>query len=195
MTNGQYMAYGLQTSGSDWVEWHVKDVATGLDLPDHLKWSKFSGASWTKDDKGFFYSRYDAPNEKTQLEDANYFHKLYYHVVGEEQAKDTLVYERPDQKEWLFGGNVTFDGKYLIIDVSQGTERKNRVFYRSLDEGLTAHRSSSCCGMRMRTTTLSATTAPPSILSPIRGAAGPAGLHRHHQSRPPGVARDRAGSR
>jgi prolyl oligopeptidase len=136
--SGQYMAYGLQTSGSDWVEWHVRDVATGVDLPDHLKWSKFSGASWTKDGKGFFYSAYDAPNEKTQLQAANYFHKLYYHAVGEEQSKDTLIYERKDQKEWLFNGSVTDDGKYLIINVSQGTEQKNRVFYRSLADGLTA---------------------------------------------------------
>jgi prolyl oligopeptidase len=136
--NGQYMAYGLQTSGSDWVEWLVKDVATGIDLPDHLKWSKFSTASWTKDGKGFFYSRYDAPNEKTQLQDANYFHKLYYHVVGEEQSKDTLIYERKDEKEWLFDGTVTDDGRYLIIEVSHGTEQKNRIFYRSLGDGLTA---------------------------------------------------------
>jgi prolyl oligopeptidase len=134
--NGQYMAYALQTSGSDWIDWHVKDVATGIDLPDHLKWAKFSGASWTKDNKGFFYSRYDAPNEKTQLRDANYYHKLYYHLVGEEQAKDQLIYERKDQKEWLFEANVTDDGKYLIISVEQGTDPKNRVFYRTLGDGL-----------------------------------------------------------
>ena len=63
--DGRYMAYGLNTSGSDWIEWHVREVATAKDLPDVLKWSKFSGASWTKDNKGFFYSRYDAPDEKT----------------------------------------------------------------------------------------------------------------------------------
>ena len=136
--DGRYMAYGLQTSGSDWVDWHVKDVATGIDLPDHLKWSKFSRASWTKDNKGFFYSRYDAPNEKTDLQDANYYHKLYYHLVGEEQDKDTLIYDRKDQKEWLFSGAVTDDGKYLVIDINHGSEQKNRVFYRSLQDGLTA---------------------------------------------------------
>jgi prolyl oligopeptidase len=136
--SGQYMAYGVQTSGSDWVEWRVKDVATGVDLPDRVKWSKFSNASWTKDGKGFFYSRYDAPNEKTQLRETNYYNKLYYHVVGEEQSKDTLIYERKDEKEWSFDGAVTDDGKYLIITVQQGDEPKNRVFYRSLSDGSTA---------------------------------------------------------
>ncbi len=136
--DGHYMAYGLQTSGSDWIEWHVKDVKTGIDLDDDIKWSKFSTASWTKDNLGFFYSRYDAPKAGTQLQAVNYYQKLYYHRVGEDQSKDTLVYERPDQKEWGFEGGVTDDGQYLIIVISQGTDQKNRVFYRPLKGGVTA---------------------------------------------------------
>ena len=136
--DGRYMAYGLNTSGSDWIVWHVKDVSTGHDLPDQIHWSKFSGASWTKDGKGFFYSAYDKPDEKTQLQSVNYFQKLYYHVLGTPQDEDVLVYERPDQKEWGFGGDVTHDGQYLVINVSHGTDPKNRVFYRSLKDGPTS---------------------------------------------------------
>ena len=135
--DGRYMAYGVNTSGSDWIVWHVKDVSTGQDLPDKLDWSKFSGASWTKDGRGFFYSRYDQPDEKTQLQSVNYFQKLFYHALGTPQDKDVLVYDRPDQKEWGFGGDVTYDGQYLLINVSHGTDPKNRVFYRSLKEGPT----------------------------------------------------------
>jgi prolyl oligopeptidase len=36
----------------------------------------------------------------------NYFHRLYYHRLGEPQGQDDLVYERPDQKEWLFSAEV-----------------------------------------------------------------------------------------
>ena len=79
--DGKLMAYGTAASGSDWMEWHVRDVGTGKDLPDLIKWVKFSGASWTKDGKGFFYSRYDEP-KGTALRDANYFQKLYYHKLG-----------------------------------------------------------------------------------------------------------------
>ena len=134
--DGRYMAYGLNASGSDWIEWHVKEIATGNDLPDVLKWSKFSGAAWTKDNKGFFYSRYDAPDEKTRLQAVNYYQKLYYHIVGTAQDQDALIYERKDHKEWGFGGGVTEDGQYLVIEVSQGTDPKNRVFYRSLKDGV-----------------------------------------------------------
>lgn len=133
--DGKYMAYGLHVSGSDWTEWRVRDVATAKDLADVVKWSKFSGSSWTKDGKGFFYSGYDAPDEASRLQAVNYYQKLYYHRLGEEQASDTLVYERKDQKEWNFGASVTEDGAYLIINISQGTDPKNRVFYRSLKDG------------------------------------------------------------
>ncbi|MEH2082997.1 MAG: prolyl oligopeptidase family serine peptidase [Nostoc sp.] len=130
--DGKLLAYGLSSSGSDWQEWKVRDVETGEDLQDYLKWIKFSGASWTHDHQGFFYSRYDEPNEKTQLEDVNYYQKLYYHQLGKPQSEDVLIYHRPDQKEWGFSGGVTEDGRYLIISIWLGTDSKNLVFFKDL---------------------------------------------------------------
>ncbi|MEH2236955.1 prolyl oligopeptidase family serine peptidase [Nostoc sp.] len=130
--DGKLLAYGLSASGSDWQEWKVRDVETGEDLQDYLKWIKFSGASWTHDHQGFFYSRYDEPNEKTQLEDVNYYQKLYYHQLGKPQSEDILIYHRPDQKEWGFSGDVTEDGVYLIISIWLGTDSKNLVFFKDL---------------------------------------------------------------
>ncbi|MFY7805578.1 MAG: prolyl oligopeptidase family serine peptidase [Limnoraphis robusta] len=132
--DGNLMAYGLSTSGSDWQDWKVRDINTKQDLDDHLKWIKFSGASWTHDHKGFFYSRYNEPNENTKLEDANYYQKLFYHRLGTPQSEDILIYERPDQKEWGFSGSVTEDGKYLIISVWRGSEPKNLIFYKDLTQ-------------------------------------------------------------
>lgn len=130
--DGRRLAYGIATAGSDWQEWRVREVASATDLPDRIQWVKFSGASWTLDGAGFFYSRYDEPADTNVLRGVNYFHKLYYHRVGTAQADDRLVYHRPDQKEWGFYGRVTDDGRYLIINVSQGTDPKNGVFYLSL---------------------------------------------------------------
>ncbi len=130
--NGKYLAYGISIAGSDWQEWKVINIETGEDLKDHLKWIKFSGVSWTNDSNGFFYSRYDEPNEKTKLEDLNYYQKLYYHQLGQPQSEDTLIYQRSDEKEWGFNGSVTEDGSYLIISVWLGTDSKNLVFYKDL---------------------------------------------------------------
>ncbi len=132
--NGELMGYGLSKSGSDWVEIKVRDILTGKDLEDHLKWVKFSGISWTKDNQGFFYSRYDEPSKGNELEDINYYQKLYFHKIGTEQSEDILIYHRPDQKEWGFSGNVTEDGSYLIISVWRGTDPKNLVFYKDLTQ-------------------------------------------------------------
>ncbi|MCA1576539.1 MAG: prolyl oligopeptidase family serine peptidase [Acidobacteria bacterium] len=129
--DGKLLAYSLSASGSDWQEWKVRDVATSKDLTDHLKWVKFSGVSWTRDGKGFFYSRYEEPKADA-LKAINYFQKVYYHKLGTAQTEDVLVYERPDQKDWLFGGSVTEDGNYLIVTIYQGTDTKNRVYYKDL---------------------------------------------------------------
>ena len=132
--NGQLMAYGVSTSGSDWEEWRVRDVTSAEDRPDVLKWVKFSSASWTPDNEGFFYSRYDEPSEETKLVDANYFQKVYYHRLGTPQSEDHLIYDRPDHKEWGFHAHVTEDGKYLVIGIRRGTDPKNAVFYRPLKD-------------------------------------------------------------
>jgi len=130
--NGELFAYSLASSGSDWQEWHVRDVATGKDLPDVIRWAKFSDVAFTKDGKGFFYSRYDEPKEQSKLRAANYYQKLYYHKLGTPQSEDALIYKRDDHKEWGFGGSVTDDGKYLIILIWEGTDPKNRVYYKDL---------------------------------------------------------------
>ena len=130
--DGKWLAYGLSEAGSDWQRWKVREVATGKDLEDEVRWVKFSGASWTQDGKGFFYSRYREPDDKTQLTALNRFHKLYFHQVGTPQTQDLLIYERPDKEDWGFSGGVTEDGDYLIISVSKGTDTRNGIFYKKL---------------------------------------------------------------
>jgi prolyl oligopeptidase len=133
--DGKYAAYATSASGSDWMEWKVREVATGKDLSDHIKWSKFSGAAWKKDGSGFYYSAYDAPREAGEAYKAvNKNQKVYFHRVGTAQDKDELVYERPDQPDWGFGADVTDDGRFLLIYQSEGTNRENRVFVRDLTD-------------------------------------------------------------
>ena len=129
--DGSILAYGLAAAGSDWQEWHFRDVATGKDLPDVLKNIKFSGASWSKDAKGIYYSRYPAPNDQTKLEDANYNQKLYYRL-GTVQTEDWVVYERPDDREMGFGGAVSEDGKWLIINIWKGTSNNQQIYFKNL---------------------------------------------------------------
>jgi prolyl oligopeptidase len=130
--NAKLAAYGLQSAGSDWSVWHVRDIDTGKDLEDRLEWVKFSGAAWTRDSKGFYYSRYPAPKPGEALTDTNVNQKLYYHRVGTPQSEDVLVLERPDEPKWGFAPAVSEDGRYVVIHVWKGTGPKNLVFYQDL---------------------------------------------------------------
>ena len=130
--DAKLMAYGLATSGSDWQRWKVRDVEIGKDRPDVLDWVKFSNATWKKDRSGFFYSRYNKQEETNKLRSQVYNHKLFFHRLGTSQSQDKLIYERPDQPEWLFSAEVTDDGRYLIITIQRGTDPKNRIFYKNL---------------------------------------------------------------
>src|SRR5919109_1524894 len=131
--DGRLLAYGTSASGSDWEEFRIRDVASGKDLPDHLRWIKFSGASWTKDGAGFFYSRYPEPGDKA-LSDVNRFQKVYYHRLGTDQAQDVLVYERRDQPDWGMNAQVSDDGRYAVLHIWLGTDRRNRIYYCDLKD-------------------------------------------------------------
>jgi prolyl oligopeptidase len=132
--DARWLAYGVAQAGSDWKTWRVLEVDSGRQLDDELKWVKFSGASWTTDSRGFFYSRYDEPKEGDQFQGLNLNQKLFYHRVGTSQDDDVLVYERPDHPEWGFNTDVTEDGRYLVISAWKGTDDKYVVFYKDLDE-------------------------------------------------------------
>jgi len=132
--DGALLAYALSSAGSDWQEWRVREVASGADRPDSLRWSKFSDAAWTHDGEGFFYSHYDEPPSGALYEGVNYYHKLSYHRIGADQGEDTLIYANTDQKEWLIHGGVSDDGRYLIISISQGTSPHNQILYRDLSQ-------------------------------------------------------------
>ena len=131
--DGSLLAYGLAEAGSDWQEWKIKDVDTGVDLPDHLRWMKHTEASWTADNRGFYYSRYDEPTGEL-LKEANFYQKLCYHRTGTSQEEDTLVYSRDDHKDWRFSGEVSKDDRYLIVTVTRGTYAQNQVFLLDLKE-------------------------------------------------------------
>lgn len=132
--SGRLMAYGIAEAGSDWKSWRVLEVATGELLDDEINWVKFSGISWSKDETGFYYSSFPKPKEGEEFQSLNLNHTLYYHTLGTSQADDQVVYKRPDEPEWMFDGEVTEDGQYLVISVSKGTDPKNRLLVRDLSE-------------------------------------------------------------
>ena len=126
--DGGLLGYGLATAGSDWNELHVRDVATGRDLPDVVRWVKFSGIAWTKDGAGFFYSRFPEVPRGDKLFGRLTGRQLLYHRLGTEQAADRIIFEMKDHTDWFFGGEVTDDGRYLAITVDQNDRTENALY-------------------------------------------------------------------
>ncbi|KAJ1272282.1 hypothetical protein BS78_06G190200 [Paspalum vaginatum] len=135
--DGEHLAYGTSASGSDWVTIRVMRVRDREHLPDTLSWVKFSRIAWTRDGLGFFYSRFPAPRDGAGLDagiktDVNLNHQVYYHFLGTDQSEDVLCWREPDHPKYIYVPEVTEDGKYVVLSVSEASEPVNKFYYCDL---------------------------------------------------------------
>jgi prolyl oligopeptidase len=124
---GTRAAYALSTSGSDRQEISVRNVDDGLDLPDRLLWVKFASITWVKDGSGFYYTRFPEPGTVAPG-DENYFNKVYYHRLGDRQDADRLIFEKPTERETVFGVEVSDDDRWTVITAFQGSSDRSEVY-------------------------------------------------------------------
>jgi prolyl oligopeptidase len=124
---GRRLAYAISHAGSDWMTWHVRDIASGDDLDDEVPWAKFSGAAWLPDGSGFLYGAYPAPERGREHAAAMRDHQLRLHRLGTPAAHDEVVHARPDQPEWGFDPTISDDGRWLLVSIFHGTSPRNRI--------------------------------------------------------------------
>ena len=117
--DNKYLGYSISRSGSDWREFHVKDLITGEVLKDHLKWIKFSGMSWSGN--GFYYNTFPSPEKGKELSQSNQGSKVYYHQLGSEQKDDVIIYHDKENPKISPYPSTTDDGRFLIIYRTKGT--------------------------------------------------------------------------
>jgi prolyl oligopeptidase len=134
--DGRYLAYALAQGGADWRTIRVRDLTTMQDLADSVRWVRFSGLSWTKDGRGFFYSRYPEPPQGKALSAALSGHEVFYHAVGTPQEQDQPIFGLPELKQYFVGCNVTDDGRYLFCTASAGADNRNRLYFADLGDPL-----------------------------------------------------------
>jgi len=133
--DGKWLAYSSAAGGSDVEDIHLRDLVTAKDVKDAVLHVKFSSISWTKDSKGFFYSRFKGTETSANFVAANTFHQLWYHAVNV-GTPDRLIFERPKNgNEAVFAG-LTDDGRWLFVSTASGTTN-NRLWVADL--GAPAH--------------------------------------------------------
>ena len=130
--DARLLAYTTAEGGADWQTVRLRNLSTGQDLPDEVHWVRFSNLSWTKDAKGFFYSRYPEPAPGKALSAELVGHALYYHSVGTPQTQDRLVFEYPEHPRWFVTAGLTEDGRYLLVSTSKGADNANRLYLADL---------------------------------------------------------------
>ena len=120
--DGMLVAYALSDAGTDWEIWRFRDVNSGVDLPDELRFTKFWNFSWARDSHGAYYSRYprskspgvnDKGDDKAQP-------AIYFHRIGTAQRADRLIYAIRDHATRVPSAEVTEDGRYLIVSLNDG---------------------------------------------------------------------------
>lgn len=131
--DGSLLAISIAESGSDWQTITVLDAETGDALPDHLGNVKFTSIAWRPDGGGFYYSRFPTEDEVPGAPPSTN-QRVYLHRIGTGQEDDELVYSRPDAPGLGFMPFVTHDGRFLVLHVWDGTDTRNRLYYRPLEE-------------------------------------------------------------
>ncbi|MGA7110768.1 MAG: S9 family peptidase [Terracidiphilus sp.] len=103
--DGRWLAYTTDTTGFRQYTLHIKDLATGESLPGTVE--RVGSVVWAADDNTLFYTVEDEEQKRQ--------YQLWRHVLGEDFAKDLLVYEEDDER-FNLGAGRTRDGKFLVME-------------------------------------------------------------------------------
>jgi prolyl oligopeptidase len=132
--DGRLLAYATAKGQSRWRRLKIVDIESGRDYTDEIigLHNLSGGIAWTKDGKGFFYTRFDLPKEGSEQKAAIESSKIYYHRLGTAQSEDQLIFAKPGQTQWLFTLQTTIDGRYLIITAREGSNSANKIYFKNL---------------------------------------------------------------
>ena len=131
--DGKYVAYGTSPSGSEMSTLRIIETATGKLLPDSIPRTRAAAIAWKLDNSGFFYTRYPSKGEVPAGEEVYHRH-VFYHVLGTDPAKDPLVFGNQLAPEDWPNVDISNDGRWLLITVSQGWT-KSELYLQDLQAG------------------------------------------------------------
>jgi prolyl oligopeptidase len=118
--DGRLLAYGISVSGSDWTDWHVRDLSTGHDLPDVIRYAKYYAPVFSRDDRGIYYSAFPAPAAGTELTAQDVSDAVFFHTFGTAAAADRKVLQLADHPDWQYEPHLSEDGRWLVVAVGEG---------------------------------------------------------------------------
>jgi prolyl oligopeptidase len=125
--DGSLLAYALSSHGSDRQDILIREVSSGADGQDRIRWAKFVTLAWLPDGSGFYYTRFPEPGTVPE-EDENYFSSVWFHALGQPQRADTKIFDAPDRRETVFEVDLSDDGRWLVITAQEGASDRSEIF-------------------------------------------------------------------
>jgi oligopeptidase B len=122
--DGNLLAYSTDNTGFRQYTLHVRDLRTGLDLPDTAE--RVGSVAWAADSTTLFYTTED---EVTKRHD-----HLFRHRLGDAAAQDTVIFEEKDER-FNLGVGKTRDGKFLLMEAGSHTTSECRFLSAEKPEG------------------------------------------------------------
>lgn len=126
--DGRLLAYGISTNGSEQSTLHVRDVATGKDLPDTIERTRYSSVAWLPDATGFYYTRYPRAGSVPKDQE-NYNRHVFFHKLGSDPGQDARVFGAGRPPEDMMSVSISPDGRWLAVTCFQGWA-KSEIFVR-----------------------------------------------------------------
>jgi oligopeptidase B len=108
--SGALLAYTTDNTGFRQYTLHIRDLTTGLDLPDTTE--RVGSIVWAADSKTLFYTTED---ETTKRHD-----HLFRHILGAPTSEDTVILHEEDER-FNIGVGKTRDSKYLMVEIGSHT--------------------------------------------------------------------------
>ncbi|MEK6208230.1 MAG: prolyl oligopeptidase family serine peptidase [Chloroflexota bacterium] len=115
--DARYVAYGLSHGGDEMSTLHVIETAPGKDLRDRIAHTQRSTVAWVEG--GFYYTVHPAPGS-VPPGDENYYRRVRYHRLGDDPAKDALVFGENRPKEDILGVSASEDGRWILLAAFKG---------------------------------------------------------------------------
>jgi prolyl oligopeptidase len=126
--DGRFVAWATSDGGTDWDIWRVREVDSGRDLGEEIRRTKFTRVAWTPDAGAFYYSAYPALSDGRGDDQRQV--RVYRHRLGTPQSADELVYEVADHPRRNPYAEVTDDGRWLLLRLTDGFQANA---YRVMD--------------------------------------------------------------
>ena len=119
--NDKYLAYSLDTKGSEYYTIFVREIISNKIITKEIS-NTSGGITFSLDDKYIFYSKLDE-NHRAR--------KIFRHEIGNHNNSDELIFEEKSEA-FTVGINISSDEKYYFITTSD--HNTSEQYYFKVDE-------------------------------------------------------------